>query len=54
MFLSHSGARALFSETKLKEDDLLKAVAETGGVIGIEASPHTTICPAHRGTRSSR
>jgi membrane dipeptidase len=47
VFLSHSGARALFTERKLKSDDLLKAVAETGGVIGIEASPHTTISPAH-------
>ena len=47
VFLSHSGARALFSERKLKEDDLLRAVAETGGVIGIEGSPHTTISPAH-------
>ncbi|HYJ59922.1 MAG TPA: membrane dipeptidase [Actinomycetota bacterium] len=47
VFLSHSGARALFSERKLKEDDLLRAVADTGGVIGIEASPHTTISPAH-------
>ncbi len=47
VFLSHSGARALFAERKLKDDDLLKAVAETGGVIGIEASPHTTISPAH-------
>ena len=47
VFLSHSGARALFSERKLKEDDLLKAVADTGGLIGIEASPHTTISPAH-------
>ena len=47
VFLSHSGARALFSERKLKEDVLLKAVAENGGVIGIEGSPHTTISPAH-------
>jgi membrane dipeptidase len=47
VFLSHSGARALFAERKLKDDDLLKAVADTGGVIGIEASPHTTISPAH-------
>lgn len=47
VFLSHSGARALFAERKLKGDDLLKAVADTGGVIGIEASPHTTISPAH-------
>jgi membrane dipeptidase len=42
VFLSHSGARALYAEMKLKEDDLLKAVAATGGVIGIEASPNTT------------
>ena len=48
VFLSHSGARALFSERKLKEDDLLKAVAATGGVIGIEASPHSTVSPQHR------
>jgi membrane dipeptidase len=47
VFLSHSGARALFPERKLKEDDLLRAVAQTGGVIGIEASPHSTISPAH-------
>jgi membrane dipeptidase len=47
VFLSHSGARALFTEAKLKEDDLLTAVADTGGVVGIEASPHTTISPAH-------
>ena len=32
VFLSHSGARALFAERKLKADDLLKAVADTGGV----------------------
>jgi membrane dipeptidase len=45
VFLSHSGARALYDEPKLKEDDLLKAVAGTGGVIGIEASPNTTTLP---------
>ena len=47
VFLSHSGARALVKEPKLKEDDLLKAIAATGGVIGIEASPHTTITERH-------
>jgi membrane dipeptidase len=47
VFLSHSGARALFGERKLKEDDLLKAVAGTGGVVGIEASPHSTIGRRH-------
>jgi hypothetical protein len=44
VFLSHSGARALFAELMLKPDDLLHA-ADTRGVIGIEASPHTTISP---------
>lgn len=47
VFLSHSGARALFAMNKMKADDLLKAVASTGGVIGIEASPHTTMTPTH-------
>lgn len=47
VFLSHSGARALFEERKLKTDDLLKAVAGTGGVCGVEASPHTTITASH-------
>jgi membrane dipeptidase len=45
VFLSHSGARALYGEMKLKEDDLLRAVADTGGVIGIEAAPNTTTLP---------
>ena len=49
VFLSHSGARALFDEGKLKTDDLLKAVADTGGICGVEASPHTTI-----GVRNTR
>ncbi|MEP6759470.1 MAG: membrane dipeptidase [Actinomycetota bacterium] len=42
VFLSHSGARALYPEMKLKTDELLRAVADTGGVIGIEAAPYTT------------
>jgi membrane dipeptidase len=45
VFLSHSGSRALFTEMKLKTDDLLQAVADTGGVIGIESSPGTTTLP---------
>jgi membrane dipeptidase len=47
VFLSHAGARALTTMPKMREDDILKAVAETGGVIGIEASPHTTITERH-------
>jgi len=47
VFLSHSGARVLFDEGKLKTDELLKAVAATGGVCGVEAAPHTTIGRRH-------
>jgi membrane dipeptidase len=47
VFLSHSGARALFDEGKLKTDELLKAVAASGGLCGVEAAPHTTIGIRH-------
>jgi len=41
--LSHIGARALWNSNRLAPDDVLKACADKGGVIGIEAAPHTTI-----------
>jgi membrane dipeptidase len=47
VFLSHAGARSLSAMNKMKPDELLKAVADTGGVIGVEASPHTTMTPTH-------
>jgi membrane dipeptidase len=41
--INHSGARALWNSNRLKPDAVLKACAEKGGVIAIEAAPHTTI-----------
>ncbi len=41
--LSHIGARALWDSNRLAPDDVLEACAARGGVIGIEAAPHTTI-----------
>ncbi|RBP86098.1 membrane dipeptidase [Cytobacillus firmus] len=41
--INHSGARALWNSNRLKPDTVLKACAEKGGVIAIEAAPHTTI-----------
>ncbi len=41
--LSHIGARALWDSNRLAPDDVLEACAKKGGVIGIEAAPHTTI-----------
>ena len=31
----------------MKRDDVLRAVADTGGVIGMSAAPHTTLSAAH-------
>lgn len=41
--ISHAGARALWDSERMKPDDVIRACAERGGVIGIEAAPHTTI-----------
>lgn len=48
IFITHVGARALWNSSRLKPDDVLKACAEKGGVIGIEAAPHTTLTERHR------
>ena len=50
IFLSHVGARSLWNSKRLTPDEVLRACAAKGGVIGIEAAPHTTIThnnPAH-------
>ncbi len=41
--ISHAGARALWPTARMKPDDVIRACAESGGVIGIEAAPHTTL-----------
>ena len=48
VFMTHAGARARWDIPRLKGDDALRAVAATGGVIGMSAAPHTTISYAHR------
>jgi membrane dipeptidase len=48
VFITHAGARALWDIPRLKADPVLQAVADTGGVIGMSAAPHTTISTAHR------
>lgn len=41
--LSHIGARSLWNSNRLAPDEVLKACADKGGVIGVEAAPHTTL-----------
>lgn len=47
VFMTHAGARAIWDIPRLKSDEALKAIADTGGVIGMSAAPHTTISHAH-------
>lgn len=48
IILSHIGARALWDSNRLAPDEVLEACAAKGGVIGIEAAPHTTLTKRHR------
>jgi len=41
--LSHIGARSLWDTNRLAPDEVLRACADKGGVIGVEAAPHTTL-----------
>ncbi len=43
ILLSHCGARALWPTPRMKPDEVLKACAAKGGVIGVETAPHTTL-----------
>jgi len=43
IFLTHTGARSLWNIRRLAPDEVLKACAGNGGVIGVEAAPHTTL-----------
>jgi len=44
---THVGARALWNIKRLNPDNVLKAIADKGGLIGIEAAPHTTLTERH-------
>ncbi len=47
IFITHAGARALWPSRRLKPDEVMKACAERGGVVGMEAAPHTTVTEEH-------
>lgn len=48
VFITHSGSRTLWKTSRMKPDNLLQALAEKKGVIGIEAAPHTTLTEKHK------
>ena len=45
VFITHAGSRTVWPTNRMKDDETIKACAERGGVIGIEAAPHTTLSP---------
>jgi len=47
VFMTHAGARAVWDTPRMKPDDVLRAIAGTGGVIGMSAAPHTTLSHQH-------
>jgi membrane dipeptidase len=47
VFITHAGARGIWPTARMKPDEVLRAVAATGGVIGMSAAPHTTLSDAH-------
>jgi membrane dipeptidase len=47
VLMTHAGSRAVWDIPRMKPDAVLRAVAETGGVIGMSAAPHTTLSATH-------
>lgn len=47
VFVTHAGAKGVWNIPRMKSDDVLRAVAATGGVIGMSAAPHTTLSAEH-------
>jgi len=45
--ISHAGTRSLWNTRRLKPANVLEALAAKGGVLGIEAAPHTTLTEKH-------
>jgi membrane dipeptidase len=43
IFITHCGSREVWPTNRMKPDALIKECTDRGGVIGLEAAPHTTL-----------
>jgi membrane dipeptidase len=43
VFISHAGAKSVWETRRMMTNDVIKNCAAKGGVIGIEAAPHSTL-----------
>ncbi len=48
IFVTHAGARSLWNTSRMKPDDVIRALGQKGGVFGVEAAPHTTLTAKHK------
>lgn len=47
IFITHCGSRDVWNTSRMKPDALIRECTQRGGVIGLEAAPHTTLSAAH-------
>lgn len=47
IFISHAGARTVWSTRRMMPDAVIQNCAAKGGIIGIEAAPHSTLSEEH-------
>lgn len=47
VMISHAGARGVWPTERMKPDHVLRALAGSGGLLGIEAAPHSTVSAGH-------
>jgi len=47
IIITHAGARSLWNTNRMKPDEVIKACGDKGGVMCIEAAPHTTLTHKH-------
>lgn len=48
IMVTHSGARSIWNSRRMKPDEVIKALADKGGLFGVEAAPHTTLSEKHK------
>jgi membrane dipeptidase len=47
VLITHAGSRTVWNSRRMKPDEVILACVERGGIIGLEAAPHTTMSAAH-------
>jgi membrane dipeptidase len=47
VMITHAGARGVWPSERMKPDHVLRALADAGGLLGLESAPHSTPSPGH-------